>query len=155
MLNGAGQGMTVITVNGERDLAAGLRLLVAMPGPAVIRIKERSISSRQLHESLTWWAAEAVTPAGLAIVAPNEAKAAARSVAADLAGQGAVLAIFSERELPDACAHALREWEFHAPPTGMQLLAAQLRRRPGCSQSVRTQPVRQLGRRARPVGVPG
>lgn len=155
MLNGAGRGMTMITVDAERDLAAGLRLLVAMPGPAVVRIRSQSVTSPQVHQALSWWAAEAMTPAGLALVGQREAIAALRAVAADLAGQGAVLAVFTERELPDACAHALREWEFHAPPTGMQLLAAQLRRHPGCSPSVRRPSERLPGRRVRPVGVPG
>jgi len=78
--------MTVITVNGERDLAAGLRLLVAMPGPAVICIRARSVTSAQVHGSLAKWAAESASPAGLALVAPFEALQSLRAVAADLAG---------------------------------------------------------------------
>lgn len=155
MFNAEEGSAVVITVDAEKDLWAGLRVLVAMPGPAVVRLRAKLVASADLHSALSWWASEAVTPAGLAIVAPVEALQAIRAVAADLASQGAVAAAFSERELLSASEYALREWGFHAPPTGMQLLAAQLRRHPGCSKSAHRPAGRPRGQRARLVASPG
>ena len=145
----------VITVNTERDLRAGLQWLVAIPGPAVVLLRAQLVDSAEVHAALSWWAAEAVTPAGLSLVAPAQALQSLRAVAADLSGQGAVVAAFSERDLLAASEYALREWSFHAPPTGMQLLVAQLRMHPGCSRSVRRPPAQMLGRPRRQVAAPG
>lgn len=138
MVQDHGAGGVVISVDTEQDLMAGLRLLVAMPGPAVVLLRAAAVASPRANEALSWWASNASPAVGVALVAAAQALPALRAIVADLASQGAVVAAFSEKDLSAAADYAVREWQLAQPAPGMQPHVARPRTRPECSTAWRT-----------------
>lgn len=152
---GAALGVVMVAAGALPDLWATLRLLVAMPGPAVVQLREKALGSAELHEALMWWASTAPEPAGLALVAPAQAVSALRAVVADVAELGALAAVFNEREQPAAFAYAERMWSLWPRPVGAPAPAAQPHTRPGCSKGGQKPWSHPLGQSVRRTAVQG
>lgn len=155
MVQDHGVGGAVISVDTEQDLMAGVRLLVAMPGPAVVLLRAAVVASPRANEALSWWASNASPAVGVALVAVAQALPALRAIAADLASQGAVVSVFSEKDLSAAADYAVREWQLAQPAPDMQPHAARPRTRPECSIAWRTQWPMPLARSARRTALRG
>lgn len=87
--------------------AHGVSGALASTGARVLRLTFATMNGAAVAEALESWAVGGGR--SVALVVPDAMLPVMRSLAIDMADQGVVVGVFSERDLHAACQHALRE----------------------------------------------